>query len=176
MQTFARGLDAQDLGAELEDDALLLQDALELLGHLAVEAGRDAVEHLDHGHLRAEPPPHRAELEPDIARADDHQPLWHFGERQRAGGGDDPLLVDGDAGDCRDVGARSDDDALGYKRLLAAVWARHLDLARSHDPALAAKRLDLVLLEQELHALDVARDTLILEGLHGGEIELGPVP
>ena len=61
---------------------------------LAVHAGQDAVEEFDHRHLGAEPPPHRAELEPDDAGADHQQLLRHLVERQRAGRRDDPLLVD----------------------------------------------------------------------------------
>ena len=61
---------------------------------LAVHAGQDAVEELDHRHLRAEPPPDRAELEPDHAGADHQQLLRHLVERERAGRGDDALLVD----------------------------------------------------------------------------------
>ncbi len=70
-QRLARGVDAGDLGAELERKALLFEDALELLGDFAVHAGQDAVEKLHHGDLGAEPVPHRAELEPDHAGADD---------------------------------------------------------------------------------------------------------
>ena len=45
---------------------------------LAVEARRDAVEEFDHRHLAAQPPPHRAQFEPDIAAADHQQALGHF--------------------------------------------------------------------------------------------------
>ena len=136
----AVGLHAEHLGVELERDALLGKDALELLRHLAVETWRDAGKHLDHRDLRAEAPPHRAELEPDIACADHHQPLRHFGKRQRTGRGDDRLFVDGDAGDGRHLRAGRDDDGLGFKRLRAAVVARDFDLAWRGDPGGAMKR------------------------------------
>ena len=64
---------------------------------LAVDAGQDAVEKFDDRHLRAEPPPDRAELEPDDAGADDEQLLRHLAERKRAGRRHDALLVDVDA-------------------------------------------------------------------------------
>ena len=89
-----RLVDARDLVPSLKLDALLGQHALELLGDLAVHAGQDAVEELDDRHLGAEPPPHRAELQPDDAGADDQQLLRHLVQRQRAGRGDDALLVD----------------------------------------------------------------------------------
>ena len=93
------------------------------LAHFAVHAGQDAVEEFDHRHLRAEPPPHRAELEPDHAGADHQQMLRHLRQRQRAGRGDDALLVDLDARQPRDVGAGGDDDGFGLERLRLAVGA-----------------------------------------------------
>ena len=74
-------IDAGDLGRQSELDALPLQNALRLPRHLVVHAGQDAVEEFDHRHLRAEPPPHRAELKPDDARADHQQPGRHLVER-----------------------------------------------------------------------------------------------
>ena len=94
LERLAGGIDRGDLARQAEGDALLGEEALGLLRHLAVHAGQDAVEELDDGHLAAEPPPDRAELEADDAGADDDQPLRHRGQRQRAGRGDDALLVD----------------------------------------------------------------------------------
>ena len=71
-----------------------LNSLVRFLADLAVHAGQDLVEKLDHGDLRAEPPPDRAELEPDHAAADDDQVAGHLVELERAGGIDDPLLVD----------------------------------------------------------------------------------
>ncbi len=51
LQALAVAVHIHDLGAKLEGEALLLEHALELLRHLAVEAGRDARQHLDHGDL-----------------------------------------------------------------------------------------------------------------------------
>ena len=130
-----RAVDARHLGAEAERKALLLENALALLGDLAVHAGQDAVEELDDRHLGAEPPPDRADLQPDDAGADDEQPLRHALQLQRAGRGDDPLLVDLDAGERRRIGAGGDDDRLRLERLLAAVLRRDLDLARRGDAA-----------------------------------------
>src|SRR6185312_15424077 len=48
---------------------------------------------------------------------------------------------------------------------------RHLDLARRRDAAGADDGIDLVLLEQEFDALDVAVDRLLLEGQHLLQIE-----
>ena len=81
----------------LKFDALLLEQALRLPAHFAVHAGQRAVEKFDDGDLGAEPPPHRAEFEPDHAGADHQQFLRHLVERQRAGRRHDALLVDLDA-------------------------------------------------------------------------------
>ncbi len=85
LATGGPGLDAQHLGAELEGDTLLFEDALKGLGDLCVHPRRDAIEHLDNRHLGAESPPHRAKLKPDIAGADHHHALRHLGQGQRAG-------------------------------------------------------------------------------------------
>ena len=51
----------------------------------AVHARHDAVEVSTTVTLRPEPPPHRAQLEADRARADDDQALRHSGKRKRVG-------------------------------------------------------------------------------------------
>ena len=115
-QRLARGVDTGHLGAELERKALLFEDALELLGDLAVHAGQDAVEEFHHGDFGAEPVPHRAEFEPDHAGADDQQFSGDLVERQRAGRRHDALLVDLDALQPRDVGAGGDHDVSWSRR------------------------------------------------------------
>ena len=57
--------------------------------------------------------------------------------------------------------------------LLLAVDEGDLDLSRRGDAPAAVEVVDLVLLQQILDALHVALHALILEGKHGGEIELG---
>ncbi len=59
----------------MEGKALLLQDALKLLADLGVDAGQDAVEKFDDGHIAAEAAPDRAEFEADDAGADDEEIL-----------------------------------------------------------------------------------------------------
>src|SRR5262249_38275994 len=61
------------LGRKLEEDPLLLNHPLHLPADFAIHSQQDAVEDLDHDHLGAETAPHRAELEPDHASADDEQ-------------------------------------------------------------------------------------------------------
>ena len=52
------------------------------------------------------------------------------------------------------------------------LGAADLDLPGAGDARAAVKRIDLVLLEQERDAFDVARDAFVLEFHHCGEIEL----
>jgi len=94
-----------------------------------------------------------------------------FFERQRARGGDDDLLVDRHARKLGDVRARGDDNVLRLERLHGAVLGRHLHLAGRGDAARAVEGVDLVLLQQELDALGVAIDALLLEGVHPREVE-----
>ena len=168
-----RGVDRSDLCAELEDDVLFGEDALKLLRQFAVETRRDAIEHFNHGHIRAETPPDRAELKADIAGADDEQALGHFRQRQRAGGGNDARLVDVDAGNAGDLRAGGDDDLLGLDNVLFAVDEGDLDLAWAEDTSRAVEMIDLVLLEQEIDALDIALDGFVLETQHGGRSSSG---
>ena len=138
--------------------------------------GSDAVEHLDHGDLGAEPPPHRAELEPDIAGADDHQPLRHFGSDSAPVEETivfSSMAMPGSAATSEPVAI---DDGLGLDRLLLAVDEGDLDLARRGDAAGAVEVVDLVLLQQERDAVDIALNALVLEGEHGGKVELRLAP
>ena len=56
--------------------------------------------------------------------------------------------------------------------LVRAVLRDDLDLARRGDAGRAEEGVDLVLLQEELDALDVAVDALVLEGHHRLQIEL----
>ena len=173
LQALARGVDRRDLGRQLERHALLLEQTLHLAAHLVVHAGQHAVEKFDDGHFRPETSPNRAEFKPDHAGADHQQMLRHLGKRERAGRRHDALLVDVDAFETRHIGAGGDDDGFRFQCLRRAVGGSDLDLAGRGDAAGAEKRIDLVLLEQEVDALDVAVDALVLERHHRGEVELG---
>ena len=173
LQLLARRVDRGDLGRQFENHALLFEQALRLAAHLAVHAGQHAVEEFDHRHFGAEPPPHRAQFKPDDAGADHQQMLRHLVEHQRAGRRHDALFVDLDAAQLGHVGAGGDDDGFRFQRLRLAVGACHFDLAGRGDAAGAVKGVDLVLLEQEIDALDVAVDALVLERHHRRQIELG---
>ena len=98
------------------------EQALELLGDFAVDARHDAVEEFDH---RAPASPSRRHTEPSSSpitpAPTTSSRLGTAVERQRAGGGDDALLVDGDAGKRRHVRAGGDDDVLGLELARAVL-------------------------------------------------------
>ena len=159
---------ARHLGRQLEGEALFLQHALEVLGHIAVHARQDAVEIFDHRHLRAEPGIDRSQLEPDDPGPDHRQSFRHGLEFKCAGRRDDLLLVDVDALELRHVGAGGDDD---MSRLDCLGANTHL--ARCNDLSRAAEHRHLVLLEQEVDALGIAVDGLLLEAHHFAEVDGG---
>ena len=169
----AVGHGARHLGAEPEFDSLPGQCALHVPGDVGVHAGHDAVEELDHRDGGTEPAPHRAQLEPDIAAADDHQPRRHFGERQRAGRGHDAALVDLDAGQAGRFRAGRDQDAAGLQgaRRRAAVGRFDRHLAGGGDARGAADSLDPVLLQQKRNALGQPVDDVVLARQHDTEVE-----
>jgi hypothetical protein len=162
-----RGLHALHGGAHDELQALLLEDALEALLHLGVHARGDLVEVFHHRHLGAEAGVDRAHLEPDDARADHHHRLGNLGQFERAGGGDDHLLVHRDTREGGGFGAGGDDDVLRIVHRVA-----DLDLPRLGDRGPALDPVDLVLLEQELDALRVRRDHVGLVGQHLAPVDL----
>src|SRR5450756_2574101 len=93
-------------------------------------------------------------------------------ERERAGRRYDALFVDLDAIELGHVGAGGNHDGLGVEDLRLAVDAFDLDLAGGGNARSAKEGIDLVFLEQEIDALDVAVDALVLERHHRLEVEL----
>ncbi len=142
---FAR---AGHLHAEAELHALPRQDALECLGDLTIHGGNNAIKEFHHRNFRAEPSPHAAEFQSDIAATDDHEMAGNLVEFQPAGGRHDLLLIDLYAGERNGFGACGDDDVL---RVVAG--AINVDLARFSDAAGALEPRHLVLAEQEFDAL-----------------------
>src|SRR5262249_45144651 len=168
LELLASRLDGRELRGELERHALALEDALDLLADFGVDAGQDAIEELDHQHLRAESPPHRAELKADDAGAHHEETRRHLVQTQRAGRGHDALFVDVDTVQFRNIGPGGDHDRLGIDGLRLALGGRDLDFARRENFSGSLKCIDLVLLEQERDALDVALDAFVLELHHAG--------
>ena len=114
--------------------------------------------------------PHAAELQPDIPAADHHQVAGHLVQLQRAGAGNDALFVHRDTRQVDAGAAGGDHDVLGVINL-----AIDIHLAGGGDAGAALQPGNLVLLEQELHALHVGADHLALAGLHARQVQLHAV-
>jgi hypothetical protein len=171
----AGAVDRSHLRGQLERHPLLFKNTLELPRNFSIDSRQNAVQELNDVHLRAQSPPDRAKLEPDHAGADDQQLLRHLAEHQCAGGRNDALFVDRNPFEAGDIGAAGDDDVLGLHRLGLAVSSFHLNPPGRRNPSDSLDRVDLVFLEQEGDALDVAVDGFVLEFHHGAEVELGLV-
>ena len=148
-----------------EGHALLFEQALGLLADFAVHAGQHAVEELDHGHLRAEPPPHRAELEADDAGADHQQTLGHL--RSASAPVEETMRFSSIS--MPRSRATSEPVAMTMA-LVSSVCVLPSSPLTSTLPGAAMrpapmKGVDLVLLQQKLDALDVAVDALSLNAI-----------
>ena len=131
------------------------------LADLVVHPGHDTVQKLDDRHFRAEPPPDRAELEADDAGADDQELLRHL---RRGPARPSMTRCAFRRYRCRAAGPHRSRwrsrSPLVSERLASSVDGLHRNLAGRGDAADAVISVDLVLLEQELDALDVAVNTL----------------
>jgi concentrative nucleoside transporter, CNT family len=89
-------LDAGDLGVQVERLELLPQAILQRLDQVAVYGRQEAVGELDDGDLRTECRVDGADFQPDVAPADDQQPLGDVGEQERCGRIHHALIADGE--------------------------------------------------------------------------------
>ena len=87
-------LRAGDLGLQVELEPLLGQALGQEVADLAIGQRHDPRQELDDGDLRAQPLPDRAQLQADVAAADDDEMLGHLVEAERLGGADDGLAVE----------------------------------------------------------------------------------
>ena len=152
---------------------MLAQRTLQGLAGLGIDARTDAVEVFDHGHLGAETPPDRAQLQADHSGTDDHQMLRYFAQRQCTSGVEDALIVDLDAGQGRGFGAGGNDDVLGAQLGRVALIVGHRDFARTLDVAPAFDPVDLVLAKQKLDAFGQAAHAVVFLFHHLREVERG---
>src|SRR5690606_1893974 len=137
-------------------DAELLVGLRQLVADLRVLQRRDAVHHLHDGDIRAIAVVDVAELQANRPRADNHDLLRHLvGEDGRQVRDDAPALaVKLHAGDAARVRAGGNDQVLERERLLPTVVQVHPDRLPILDGAPALVGVDLVLLHEELDALD----------------------
>ena len=61
---------------QLKRDSLPFENSLRVSRNFSIHSGKDVIEKLDHRHLRAEPRPHRTQLQTNDASTDDDEFLW----------------------------------------------------------------------------------------------------
>eukprot|EP00968_Pinguiococcus_pyrenoidosus_P024872 scaffold5138_cov251-Pinguiococcus_pyrenoidosus.AAC.9 len=141
-----RDLGGEDAGAIVNGPALD-QEALRQLRDLAIEGRHDVVEGLDEGDLRSQGRVDVAELQADVAAADNRDPLGHALEVEATVAGEDGLLVHFDARRHERQGAGGQDHILGGDGLAGPL---QLDGARSGHLRAVGKDLDAEALEAVL--------------------------
>ena len=151
----ARVVDALDLGREQHLHAELLVVLEQLLGHVGVLGGHHPVEELHDRHVDAEVLHHVGELDADRAGAGDHDRLGEVLVEDLLLVGDH-ALAEGGAGDQAGLRAGGDDQVVAGVGGGLALLVLHLDLGGRRDGAPAVDLGDLVLLHQEVDALDDA--------------------
>ena len=100
---------------------------------IAIGAGQQAIGHLDHGHFRAERRVHRAELQTDIAAADDEQTIRHVRQLERRCRIEHLRAVDRHVRHRRRPRSGGDDDVVGLDLLFAAGVSTLSVLASTND-------------------------------------------
>mmetsp|Transcript_69082 Transcript_69082/g.202256 ORF Transcript_69082/g.202256 Transcript_69082/m.202256 type:complete len:347 (+) Transcript_69082:295-1335(+) len=165
-------LNTRDLGLQLELHALLLEETVEILGHLCVDAHpADGVQELHDRDLAAQPGPDGAQLQADDAAADDRELLGDLLQSQSACARDDLLLVEIDAGQADDVGPCGQHDVLALDDLLSASIESHLHGVGACERAMANHIVDLIHFEEHLDALRQHAHGLLLVLHHRWQVQ-----
>jgi hypothetical protein len=100
-------------------------------------------------------------------------PLWHLLQVQSTGTRHDPLLINCDPRERRDLASGRNDDILRLDLGLATFRQLDIDLVRCCERCLALDVVDTVLLEQEpLNTAGERLDGRVLGGEHLRQIEL----
>ena len=156
-----------------ERHALPFEQARHLRGDLAIHPRQDAVQILDHRHLRAQPLPDGTQLEPDIAAADHDKAVGNGLQGERAGRRKDARLADGEPFEFGVLRAGRDQNAVALQDpgLSRSIDRGDLDPAGAKDARAAGNAVDPVLPEQEGDSPGQVADDLVLPGEHPREVE-----
>ena len=160
------------LVAEFEFKTLLGKDALGLFDQLAIHARQNAVQEFNNGDFGTQTTPDGTKFQTDDASTNHNHLLRHFRKSQRTGRRDDFFFVNFNTRQRGDFRTRRDDDVLGIQGFFATIKKGNLDRGRRGDLAGTFDIGNLVLLEQELDAFDVAVNDLVLAGHHLFKIDL----
>jgi hypothetical protein len=168
-----RHLDVLELRPSSHLDALFLEGLFERFADLFVLDRQEAGEELDDRDVDAESMEDRRKLDADGAGAEHDHRLRQLLELEDLVGGEDPLAVGLEAREHAGHRARGDDEVLELDRLGVAVVALDRELALAVEPAEAVEDGDLVLAHQELDALGVRGDDLVLARGDLGVVDRG---
>ena len=160
-----------DFGFEMEFHPLLHEHLLHGRRDFAIADGQDPRQILKHRHLRPEPFPDAAQLEADIAAADDDEMLGHAVEMEGVGTADDRLAVELEERQLDRLAARGEEDRRGGQGRCRAVRRGDDDLPVLRQLAGAVGGGDLVFPEQEGDAVGQPFDDFILPFEHGADME-----
>jgi hypothetical protein len=94
----ARAVDAGDTHARVQAHPALAERAGDDVGRLDIDAGQDARQRLDQGHVAADVAQKRRELAADGARADDQHSARYLVEHQHVVGVEDAVAVELESG------------------------------------------------------------------------------
>ena len=162
-------VDRDHRGAGADGDA----EAVEGAGHdgddVVVELAEDPIGDLDDRHAAAEPGVGRTELDADVAAADDEQIVGHLGQRQRAGGVEDPFLVDRQRGQRRRPGSGGDDRMVELQ-VLDMVLGLDRDAVTADEASGAADDLDVA--QERSDAVPQPVDDAVLPALGGRQVDV----
>ena len=135
----------------MELEPLFLQQFLESLGNVLIEHRGDAREKLDHRHLRAQPRPDRAKLQPDRAAANHDHRLRRLAKRDCVVAAQHRFAVELEERQAAYGATGGDEDALGFK-CSPGLSPSDLNLAGIDDATGAAHVLDAVFVHQVIDA------------------------
>ncbi len=150
---------------------VFLKTRRQLLRDFLVFDGNDARQHLKQRYFAAEAMEAGGELDSHRARAENRQRLGHVRQIQNLDVGEDALGVGLQARGACALPSRWPARCARVSRICAGPSPVTSTLAGAGQAAVALDPVDLVLLHQELDALGVLGDDLVLAVEHQGEIE-----
>src|SRR5689334_6447791 len=154
-------LDVAHLGAGFDANAALLEVALQILRDVLVFHRHNARQHLKHTDVRTEAVEAGCELDTYGARAQDRQRFRDVVQIQNFDIGEDALGIRLQSGEHARLRAGSQHDVLEFDDLRARVGG-DFQLSGARQTAVALDHVHLVFLHQELDALGVLGDDLVL--------------
>src|SRR5262245_2269823 len=160
------------LGPELHLDATFPQRLLDDLDEVTVDPWQQLRGQFDEMHLTSEAGIHGAELQPDVAPADDQQALGDVAQLQGFTRGHDALAIEVNAWEVNRARAGRDDRLLEGQGAGASL--ADAEPARSHECGMTMDDLDAAPRRQLLQALGQLRQNAVFPLPHAGRLDRNP--